>query len=419
MAALACLSALSIGCASLRPNLAPSPTPGATATQTPTSAPSPRPTPTWRPTESSPSADAAPTDVYGTFVEVLSDSLDDSGSGFPTGDFPTERVVYQDGSLVLSLKAASRSTWSMREFGDWPLTETAATMIPLAGADAGADAGFLGLTCGRTNDDFYAALISTEGTALLLRYSSGAAAPLAELREAIAPPASDTPLELRLTCVGAEAGTQPALALAVDDVPVIAALDPQGFGSFRRGGFYAESGAAPEGFGVAAEGITVRAGLRAAPAAPLSPSPSTSITGDPGGDLLALHVPLDLRPACSVTEAAVAAGYSPIVAIDCATGGPTQTLYLQYADSATMNAQYGEVMDAHPEATGPSCAVSAGEGPYTVDGVDVGRLLCFTDDGMARLIWTDERLNILADATWPSESFAELYAWWGSAGPVP
>jgi len=63
--------------------------------------------------------------------------------------------------------------------------------------------------------------------------------------------------------------------------------------------------------------------------------------------------------------------------------------------------------------------VGPSEGPYTVDGVDVGRLVCFEEAGRARLIWTDDRFEIMGDAIWPDVSFDESYAWWFAAGPVP
>jgi hypothetical protein len=140
-----------------------------------------------------------------------------------------------------------------------------------------------------------------------------------------------------------------------------------------------------------------------------------SLTGDPAGDALAAHVPEELRDTCRLVPPPDGAA----AAIDCPAGGATQAVYLQYADEAGMTDAYDALVEEHPEATGVSCDVSPSEGPYTVDGVEVGRLLCFEEDGSARLVWTDERLDIMGDAIWSDESYDPLYRWWLAAGPIP
>lgn len=334
--------------------------------------------------------------------------MGDRRSGFQTGDFEHHRVAYEEGQLVLEIKGPGRSTWTMREFGDWPLADVEATILR---PDAAAE-GFYGLTCGRSDDDFYAGLLDdSEGTALL-RVVDGQATVL--LRDEIPVPeaAVTGPIDLRLSCRGTDAGEASGVSLSVADRVVASAADPSGFVSFLRGGFYLESGTASEGSLMSADDFRVVVGL----VADSGSGPSPSSTGDPAVEALLLHVPESVRDLCrTVTRADLAA----TVAVDCAMPEMRVTTYLQYADPATMTRVYDARVAAHAEATGSSCQMEPGEGPYTVDGIEVGRLLCVLQDDVATIYWTDERVSIMGRAQAANRSFAGLYAWWLEAGPLP
>lgn len=337
--------------------------------------------------------------------------MDDRRSGFATGDFEHERVAYEDGAMVLRLKSPGRSTWTTRPLGDWPLVEVEATMTPLPEGT-----GLFGLICGPSNEVFYTALVDTAGGVAILRVSAGQATVLATDPAAAAVPIPGQPLAMRLACSGTEAGALPSVSLSIDGSLALEASDPTGFASFQRSGFYGESGPTSEGFSVSGDDMVVRAGLRAEPPPVSSASPSMSLTGDPAGDALAAHVPPELRQSCRVVSLA---DRQPAVAIDCPSGSAVQAAYLQYEDDASLTEAYDALVEDHPEATGVSCDVSPSEGPYTVDGVEVGRLLCFEEDGSARLVWTDERLDIMGDAVWSDATYDALYRWWLAAGPIP
>jgi hypothetical protein len=61
------------------------------------------------------------------------------------------------------------------------------------------------------------------------------------------------------------------------------------------------------------------------------------------------------------------------------------------------------------------------EGTWSSEGENAGRLLCYTaTDGRAVVVWTSDKLKVLAFAVRPDAKRAALYKWWQSpkAGPV-
>ncbi|MDQ3492324.1 MAG: hypothetical protein M3452_03560, partial [Chloroflexota bacterium] len=185
-----------------------------------------------------------------------------------------------------------------------------------------------------------------------------------------------------------------------------------GFVSFLRGGFYVESGGDTNGWLTTGDDFRVMVGLVAGD----GPAPSLSPDGDPAVEALLLHVPENLRDSCRVVDRSETAAE---VAVDCGTSAVPVATYLQYRAAADMASEYAALREAHPEATGSGCQREPGEGPYTVDEVEVGRLLCVLDDGAASIHWTDERSLIMVQAQAADASFEALYGWWLEAGPLP
>ncbi len=397
------------------PTATADPTRQPSASLRPSPQPSAQPTATLPPPASSPGSPASPASSpspsgpqVGTFLEVILDDMSRPRSGFQTGDFEHHRVAYEGDELVVEIKGPGRSTWTMREFGDWPLVDIEAQIQP---PDPAAD-GFYGLTCGRSNEDFYAGLLDASGGAVLLRIDGGEATVLRREEAPVPEVAGPGPLDLRLSCSGTDAGPVPGLSLSVGDRVVASAADPNGFVSFLRGGFYLESGSAAEAALMLGDDFRVTVGLVAGDVAYPSPTP----TADPAVEALLLHVPEALRDLCQRVDRP---DLKAAVAIDCATADVPVATYLQYPDPAAMTADYRALVAAHSDATGSSCEREPSEGPYTVDGLAAGRLLCFLDDGAATFYWTDERVSILGHARSAAASFDDLYGWWLAAGPLP
>jgi hypothetical protein len=337
------------------------------------------------------------------------DDFSDPRSGFPTLDDETQRVAYEDGSLRLDLRLAGRATWSARRIGDWPLADvTARFTLP---TDPGT--GFYGLTCGLDAQHFYAGVVGTDGTALLLRVDEGVATRLAQVFSAYMPPGTGGSVALGLDCVGSDAGTAPRVSLAISGRDVASATDPDGFAGSRTAGLYAESMTTSPTFSVRADDFVTTVGLRAGPT--VSPSSSPSLTGDPLADALAEHVPEALRATCRKVDRPE---FEDSVAVDCPSTQVTSAVYLQYATTELMAADFAELLAAHPEATGSDCAAAPGNGPYTVDGTEVGRLLCYSESGSVWYAWTDDRVRIMGVARRSDGSFPFMYQWWLQAGPT-
>jgi len=344
----------------------------------------------------------------GTYLEVIRDDMANRRSGFQTGDFEHHRVAYEEGRLIVEVKGPGRSTWTMRGFGDWPLVDIEAR-IERPGP---ALEGFHGLTCGRSNDDFYAGLLDGTGGTVLLRVVSGQATVLLRDDTPLPEVTSGQPIDLVLSCAGTEAGGTPRVSLSVGERVVASAADPSGFVSFLRGGFYVESGGGADGSVMTGDDFRVMVGLVAADA----PGPSLPVSGDPALEALLLHVPEGLRDQCRIVDRLDSAAD---IAVDCGTSDVPLAVDLQYGDVAAMTADYDELVEEHTEATGSGCQSEASEGPYTVDATEAGRLLCVLDDGVVTLYWTDERSRIMGQAQAVDGSFADLYAWWLAAGPLP
>jgi hypothetical protein len=162
------------------------------------------------------------------------------------------------------------------------------------------------------------------------------------------------------------------------------------------------------------------------PTAPASgpPTPLASFVapspGTPEAALLA-HVPEALRTTCST-----AAGQDPItVSASCsASDGTISVIYDQYADAASMAAAYAAaVSDAQIDSDSGSCedhTTWPAEGSYDVEGAPTGRRLCIDKDGAPTISWTDERLNILSQASGAANDVAALIDFWtNEAGPIP
>ena len=144
-------------------------------------------------------------------------------------------------------------------------------------------------------------------------------------------------------------------------------------------------------------------------------------------DLLS-HVPEGFRDTCERPESAVAPGDPAadpriIASVECAPDdGPTEVGFTQYASTDAMDQAFDQAV-AFFELSEVGCVgEESGYGPYEIDGVTVGRVLCsqqaLGETGTV-MHWTDERLDIKAYAASEDPDLAALYEWWtGDSGPV-
>jgi hypothetical protein len=98
--------------------------------------------------------------------------------------------------------------------------------------------------------------------------------------------------------------------------------------------------------------------------------------------------------------------------------------YSQYASADLRNSAYqDEFAQAQIEPDTGSCedhSTWPAESSYDVGGQPVGRRMCVDQQGRPTIIWTDDRLNVLANATSQIGDPAGLLQFWTTqAGPLP
>ena len=140
---------------------------------------------------------------------------------------------------------------------------------------------------------------------------------------------------------------------------------------------------------------------------PPNPSPGAA------GEELLTHVPGAIRESCTATD-----GVAPILAIATCVqdSGEIPILYYKYASNDEMNAAYEgfrlasqiepDSGDCNDETTWPA------EHGYTIGGVHAGRWLCTDTPGTPTIYWTDERLQILSQASQTLGDHTRIVDFW-------
>jgi hypothetical protein len=147
--------------------------------------------------------------------------------------------------------------------------------------------------------------------------------------------------------------------------------------------------------------------------------PPTGVT--PDGAALLAHIPEALRASCTSMSAA-SSPEIPMASCTPNAGGIIVT-YSQFSSPDVMNSEYqSQFGPLQIDPNSGSCedhATWPAEGQYEVGGVTVGRRLCFDQGELPTIIWTDERLNIVASAVSQTSDPAALVDFWlHEAGPI-
>ncbi len=160
-----------------------------------------------------------------------------------------------------------------------------------------------------------------------------------------------------------------------------------------------------------------------------SPASATPLPTVPPATTVAqlkLRVPAEIRPTCRklATSDKILARHL-VVALQCAptkSGSgprPRYAFYFQYADPAAAQAAFRDYYASEPPGPG-DCTAAPGEVlDDREDGSPFGVLRCYKDtDDYGVLAWIAPEQSIVASAADRDRTFAELFAWWGAAGPV-
>jgi hypothetical protein len=162
-------------------------------------------------------------------------------------------------------------------------------------------------------------------------------------------------------------------------------------------------------------------GSIASPApSPTDVVPSTTPIGDPV-DALRSHIPPAIVDSCFVSAPEDASAIVALAVCD-ADGGDIRVTYFQYDDYDSMFSAYsGFRIASQIEPDSGDCddpATWPTENGYNIGGVTAGRLLCTEELSETSLYWTDDRLNILSQATHTDGDHERLIEFWTSeSGP--
>lgn len=140
-------------------------------------------------------------------------------------------------------------------------------------------------------------------------------------------------------------------------------------------------------------------------------------TGGHSPDSLVLRVPPPLRGDCDTTSPSpnVSGAEGTLLCRD----GDWQVRFSMFADKSTMDTQAsGMVRESGVERDTGDCTVATGaEHRYPNSGDQVGRALCYTENGTTRLVWTDDRQRTIAEAeAREADDQALAKAWTGWVG---
>ena len=102
--------------------------------------------------------------------------------------------------------------------------------------------------------------------------------------------------------------------------------------------------------------------------------------------------------------------------------GPDEVGFTHYASAEAMDEAFDQAVEFFGLSEGACAQGELGVSTYTLEGAQVGRLLCaeqaLGETGTV-IHWTDERLNIKAYAASSETDIRSLYEWWrGDSGPV-
>jgi len=155
----------------------------------------------------------------------------------------------------------------------------------------------------------------------------------------------------------------------------------------------------------------------AATPSPTAPPTEPLPTGEALAALLLEHVPADIGPSCVPDSQRLWQG--ELATLVCSEEGSGVTVTYSGFDGAdTLAAAFdASLQDIDLSVTAESCDLGPYLGAYEVDDEQVGQVACWAEQGGQAIMWSDERLAILAVAASPTLDAAGLYLWWLGAGP--
>lgn len=437
LATLACVTLLAACVNVAGPSAEPSITPGS-VTPAPTSAPTATATATAAPTvtvaptlTAAPSATAAPspepTEDPG-FDQRDVDFLDDLGDptghcttgpaqdppAFPEDCFgvgdvadpngvPIGSVVYNGGALAFTVQRSGGWVWSPR------LADSISATMRVIGDFHATNEGRFGVLCATADDRLFGAVVGTDGSWAFIRIDGDG------LEDLFGEPAAGLDVAVgesnlvALECAGTATGALRMTLWLGQSGPVATWTQPNGPENWDRAAAFAE--AVDDDFGVTMDNVVVFG------------SGSADGSYGPEGEALLAHVPEDWRSSCYPGLVPPYLARTAEAVVSCFlsgsnTDGAELAEYVAFSSAADMDAAYQRRIDAFGSGNdASSCRDGSAEGPYTIGGVESGRLLCIEQFAGIRFDWTDNRLNILGSLVDFDGDYSATFDDWIIAGP--
>jgi hypothetical protein len=141
-----------------------------------------------------------------------------------------------------------------------------------------------------------------------------------------------------------------------------------------------------------------------------------ALGGDAGASPV-FRIPPPLRGDCDSEGAALPGAEDVLLCHD----GGRQVRFSLFADRSTMDVAYGELVRAAgiPRDSGDCTVATGAEHRYPGAGDQTGRVLCHTDDGTTRLVWTDDERRTVAEAEVRAADDQSLVRAWTGWAEIP
>ncbi|MBA3779870.1 MAG: hypothetical protein H0X16_11355 [Chloroflexi bacterium] len=152
-------------------------------------------------------------------------------------------------------------------------------------------------------------------------------------------------------------------------------------------------------------------------AAPTSAAPTAAPSLNPAAAALLEHIPEEIRDSCAEEVRPYAN-----LALAC-TAEDVRVVYMAFDDKAAADETYEEQFASFARSAGPGIATCE-EGPYEREypdgGTQSGLIVCFERARQPNVVWTDDELAILAQASSNTLSLTRLHEWWqDNVSPLP
>jgi hypothetical protein len=149
--------------------------------------------------------------------------------------------------------------------------------------------------------------------------------------------------------------------------------------------------------------------------------PPSTVPGTPPASVapeaeVLLHVPALIVETCRQDDPPFGVG----TAVTCDTIDPVVVSYTLLDSVGQANQLWvdaSSTMEVPPGGT--SCEDGPYSGPYEVEGIGSGRILCTSTGSEQVYLWTRDDLPILSFAVSDTFGFEQMYGWWLGAGPYP